>query len=75
MRRLIEGGFIRQVLISQDAGWYHVGEPQGGNFRGYDVIFTRFMPMLREAGVSEAQIRMLMEENPRRALLPRVRRR
>ena len=59
---------LRRVLISQDAGWYHVGEPHGGEFRGYETLFTEFLPALRRAAVSEDEINTLVIGNPRRAL-------
>jgi phosphotriesterase-related protein len=37
---------LPRTLISQDAGWYHVGEPGGGNYRGYTFLFTGFLPRL-----------------------------
>lgn len=63
-------GDLPQVLISQDAGWYHVGEEGGGSFRGYDLLFTRFLPELLMAGLRESDIRTLTIDNPRRALTP-----
>jgi predicted metal-dependent phosphotriesterase family hydrolase len=59
---------LGRVLTSQDAGWYHVGEPKGGNFRGYDFLFQRFVPEARKAGLTEDDIHLLLVENPRRAL-------
>jgi phosphotriesterase-related protein len=61
-------GHLRRALISQDAGWYHVGEPQGGKFRGYDFLLTGFLPALRKAGASPGDVRTLIVRNPRRAL-------
>jgi phosphotriesterase-related protein len=61
-------GLLHRVLISQDAGWYHVGEPGGGEFRGFDGLFTEFLPALRKAGAREKDIRTLLIENPRGAL-------
>jgi phosphotriesterase-related protein len=61
-------GLLRRVLISQDAGWYHVGEPGGGEFRGYDGLFTEFLPALRRAGASQRDIHTLLTKNPRQAL-------
>lgn len=66
-------GRLDQVLVSQDAGWYNVGQPGGGAFRPYDTLQTRFIPALKDAGLSEAEVRRLMEENPRRAFAVRVR--
>ena len=61
-------GLLGRVLVSQDAGWYHVGEPGGGTFRPFDTLFTRFVPALREAGLSAADSDQLLVVNPRRAL-------
>ena len=30
VKGMFDQGFSDRVLISQDAGWYHVGEPKGG---------------------------------------------
>ena len=65
-------GHLRRVLISQDAGWYHVGEPQGGEFRGYETLFTEFLPALHKAGVTEVEIDTLVIRNPRHALALRA---
>jgi len=65
---MTRAGHLRRVLISQDAGWYHVGEPQGGEFRGYETLFTEFLPALRQAGVTEDEIDTLLIRNPRHAL-------
>jgi phosphotriesterase-related protein len=73
VKAMLDRGFLRQVLLSLDAGWYHVGEPGGGTFRGYEFFFTRFVPTLRQEGVTEAQMRTLTVENPQRALELRVR--
>ncbi len=67
VERMRKSGLLRHVLVSHDAGWYSVGEPRGGDFRGYDVLSGRFLPALREAGFGEDEIRMLVEVNPARA--------
>jgi len=64
-------GHLDRVLVSHDAGWYHVGEPDGGEFRAFDTLFTTFVPALKAAGLTEADVRQLLVENPRRALAPR----
>jgi phosphotriesterase-related protein len=61
-------GRLDRVLVSHDAGWYHVGEPDGGRFRPFDTLFTKLLPALKAAGVSEANVRHLLVDNPRRAL-------
>jgi phosphotriesterase-related protein len=59
---------LHHVLISQDAGWYHVGEPGGGEFRSYEFLFTDFLPALRKAGLSAKEIDTLAAGNPAHAL-------
>jgi phosphotriesterase-related protein len=68
---MIGRGHIGRLLVSQDAGWYHVGEPGGGVYRGYTYLFETFLPALRKKGATEAQIRTLLVENPARALTVR----
>ncbi len=53
---------LGRTLISQDSGWYHTGEPGGGDYRGYTFIYTDFLPQL-----DSSWRRMLMWDNPRRA--------
>ena len=57
---------LDRVLVSQDAGWYHVGEPDGGTYRPHDFIFTDFLPALRARGLTEREIAQVMVDNPRR---------
>ena len=61
-------GRLDRVLLSHDAGWYHVGEPDGGTYRPHDTLFTTFIPRLRARGFTRAEIQQLLVENPRRAL-------
>jgi phosphotriesterase-related protein len=67
-------GLLGRVLLSQDAGWYSVGEPGGGKFRPYTAVFERFIPALKKAGFSDGEIQRLMADNPARAFTVRVRR-
>lgn len=67
-------GLLDRVLLSQDAGWYHVGEAGGGEYRGYDFQLTALVPALKAAGFGAAQIRQLLYLNPQKALTIRVRR-
>jgi phosphotriesterase-related protein len=61
-------GLLNRVLVSQDAGWYRVGEPGGGEFRPYDTMFTTFVPALKGAGLTDTDLQRLLVENPRAAL-------
>jgi predicted metal-dependent phosphotriesterase family hydrolase len=59
---------LDRVLVSHDAGWYRVGEPDGGEFRPYDTLFTTFVPALKAAGFTDGDVERLLVENPRAAL-------
>jgi phosphotriesterase-related protein len=63
-------GLLGRVLVSHDAGWYHVGEPGGGQFRPFDTLFTKFIPALRAAGITSTEVVQLLVDNPRQALTP-----
>lgn len=65
-------GLLGRVLVSQDAGWYHVGEPGGGTFRTWETLFTEFLPALRKTGFNQAGEHRLLVQNPRQALTPRA---
>lgn len=68
VRHALERGYGDRVLLSQDAGWYEAGQPQGGTVRPYTYLIGEFVPLLRHAGVSEREIHRLLIENPQRAL-------
>jgi phosphotriesterase-related protein len=73
VRDLARAGHLGRVLVSQDAGWYDVGQPGGGRFRPYTFLFDSFLPALRQAGLSEADTRTLLVDNPARVLSPGAR--
>lgn len=60
-------GLLDRAMVSQDAGWYRVGEAGGGKFRAYDTLFTKFLPALRRAGLTEEGIRKITVSNPAKA--------
>ncbi len=66
VRRAADGGRLRQVLLSQDAGWYDAGQPEAP-IRGFGDLVRRFLPALREAGFSAEEALTLTAENPQRA--------
>jgi phosphotriesterase-related protein len=53
---------LGRTLISQDSGWYRVGEPGGGTYNGYEYIFREFVPAL-----DKKWRKRLLWENPREA--------
>jgi len=65
---LARAGQLARVLLSQDAGWYRVGEPVGGTFRPYTYLFDGLLPALRRAGLRARDVRRLLVDNPSRLL-------
>jgi phosphotriesterase-related protein len=61
------------VLISQDSGWYNVGEAKGGTYKDYNCIFTQFIPALKQHGFTQKDIDTLLISNPARAFTISVR--
>ena len=52
-------GLLGRTLLSQDSGWYRVGEPAGGQYNPYTYIYTDFLPRLEKDWIGK-----LMRENP-----------
>ena len=71
---LAQRGHLGRLLVSQDAGWYRVGEPGGGEYRPHTFLLDSFVPALRGRGFDDAAVRTLLVDNPARALVPAVRR-
>lgn len=63
---LIDGGFADNVLLASDFALPR--ETRGNGGPGYGKTLTRFVPLLREAGVDEALLRRITSDNPRRFL-------
>lgn len=63
---LIERGYGKQIHLSQDIA-LKVKLVHYGGF-GYRHILRRVVPRLRRLGLSEADVRMLIVENPARAI-------
>jgi phosphotriesterase-related protein len=63
---LFKEGLSDRVLISTNA----VGVAKGHEAKdiSYDYLLTTFVPMLKKAGVTDEQVRILLEENPQRVL-------
>ncbi len=68
-----ENNFLDLVLVSQDSGWYHVGEPKGGDYKNYNCIFDDFIPLLKQNGFTQSEIDKVFITNPAKAFEVRVR--
>jgi predicted metal-dependent phosphotriesterase family hydrolase len=64
---------LSHVLVSQDSGWYNVGESGGGNFKPYTCIFEQFIPALIRKGFTDGEVDRIFKTNPAKALAIRVR--
>lgn len=69
--RLLDAGLGDRLLLSHDRGWYDPSKPGGGTPRPFTYLVEHFLPKLRAAGVDEATIRRLTQENPFRAFAQR----
>ena len=66
VKELIEKGYVNQILLSSSA----VGIAKGHTAKdlSYSYILEKFIPQLLKAGVSEADVRTILEVNPSRVL-------
>jgi len=61
--KLIERGHLDRILLSHDVFLKMMLTKYGGN--GYAYIPKHFLPRLRQHGVTNAQLDILMRDNPR----------
>jgi phosphotriesterase-related protein len=67
IQRMLDAGLGDRLLLSHDRGWYDPAQPGGGTPRPFTYISEQFLPKLRAAGLDEATIGRLTQENPFRA--------
>ena len=60
---LVELGYARQMTLSTDTCRLSQLQRHGG--RGFDYLWTSFLPRLRQAGVSELDIQSMLVDAPR----------
>jgi len=74
---MVRKGFADRLLLSHDAGWYWVGEPDGGKdkIRPYTALADELVPALKSTGVDDALLNRLLVVNPREAFTVKVRKR
>jgi phosphotriesterase-related protein len=74
--KLAEEGFADRMVLSQDASchvdWFPPGvrEQALPNWH-YEYIHSHILPALRDAGVTDRQIKTMLVDNPRRYFTPR----
>lgn len=62
LKKLIQGGYMKQLLISHDVCMKIYLKRYGGH--GYDHILKRVLPMMRAMGIDQKQIETLLIDNP-----------
>ncbi|UCS93746.1 phosphotriesterase [Echinicola marina] len=67
-----KNGFLGQVLISHDAGWFDPQKEQQ-DIVGYTRIFEELIPRLKSEGFTTQDIDMLLKVNPAKAFGIRAR--
>lgn len=63
---LVKAGYAERLLMSHDVCTKIQQKAYGG--KGFDYLSTQVVPYLQQRGVSAAQVRTIMVENPRRVL-------
>ena len=64
---MLDQGLEDHLLLSQDRGWFSVGEPDGGEIRPFDYFFEEFVPAMLQKGIHQDTIEKLTRTNPARA--------
>lgn len=67
VHRMLDEGLSRQLLLSQDRGWFDPSKPGGGTPTPYTYLSETFLPKLAASGVDETTMRALTHDNPYRA--------
>ncbi len=64
---------LEHVLLSHDSGWYHAGEPGGGNYSDYNTIADKLIPAMQKNNFTEKEIQLLFVTNPAKAFAAKIR--
>ncbi|MFA5819551.1 MAG: hypothetical protein WC854_09760 [Bacteroidales bacterium] len=67
IKNMKENHLLNKVLLSHDAGWYHPGEENGGEYRGYTTLFEKLIPLLQKENFTRREIHQLLVSNPSKA--------
>lgn len=75
IKEIVKRGFVSQLLLSQDAGWYRVEDLNGGmdKFRSYTYIHRVLIPLLSKH-ISKDIVDIIFVKNPARAFSIGIRR-
>jgi predicted metal-dependent phosphotriesterase family hydrolase len=73
LQSMKSASLLNKCLISQDSGWYRVGETGGGKYTGYSFMLSEFVKQLASKGFTPQEIEMLLKRNPAQAFTISVR--
>ncbi|MDH5399041.1 MAG: twin-arginine translocation signal domain-containing protein [Cyclobacteriaceae bacterium] len=59
-----EQGLLHRTLVSHDAGWYDPDKEEGGEFAPFTTIYTQLIPMLKNEGLTDKEVKVIFETNP-----------
>ena len=66
IKELVDSGFLSKILITNDLCFKTMLHRYGG--WGYDHILTNIVPMMRETGLTDEQLDMILVKNPKKLL-------
>lgn len=66
IKELIDDGYVKQIFITTDICLKSMTHAYGG--WGYDHIHEHIIPMMQDFGITDEQIKIIIEENPIRFL-------
>lgn len=61
LKKMIDKGYLRQVLLSCDLCLKNLMHKYGG--WGYDHVLTNIVPMMQDEGITDEQISILLKDN------------
>lgn len=73
LKVLKENKLLNKFLISHDAGWFDPEKVNGGEYRGYTILFEKLIPAMKKENFTESEINQLLVINPANAFEIKVR--
>ena len=64
IHRVLDAGFVDQLLLSHDRGWYDPAKPGGGEPKPYTHLSEVLIPKLMQSGIDDETIVRLTHDNP-----------
>ncbi len=68
VKTLVDAGCAAQILLSGDTARKSVWHTHNPRTEGIAHILTKFIPALKQAGISETVIQLMLVDNPARFL-------